>query len=133
MPYSHATPRADQPGRDLGRLKLLASGTRGLPEGLVARVDGHLARVAEHLREGLLAASVVVGLDVMDELMAAEVTEVAGSPGQARPGTPRDAPRVRRGHGDPGRSTPGHPPAAGAHGRRERRGAAHRLWRLHQP
>lgn len=82
MPYSHATPRADQPGRDADHLKLLPSGARGLPEGLAARVDGHLARFAEHLREGLLAASVAVGLDVMDELMAAEVTEVAGPRGK---------------------------------------------------
>lgn len=82
MPYSHATPRTDQPGRDPGHLKLLPSGAGGLPEGLAARVDGHLARFAEHLREGLLAASVAVGLDVMDELMAAEVTEVAGLRGK---------------------------------------------------
>ncbi len=81
MPCSHATPCADQPGRDPGHLKLLTSGARGLPEGLAARVDGHLARFAEHLREGLLAASVAVGLEVMDELMAAEVTEVAGPRG----------------------------------------------------
>lgn len=82
MPYSHATPRADQPGRDPGHLKLLPSGAGGLPEGLATRVDGHLARFAEHLREGLLAASVAVGLDVMSELMAAEVTEVAGPKGK---------------------------------------------------
>jgi putative transposase len=85
MPYSHATPRADQPGRDAGHLKPLDSGTDGLPEGLTARVDGHLARFAEHLREGLLAASVAVGLDVMDELMAAEVTAVAGPRGKHQP------------------------------------------------
>jgi putative transposase len=82
MPVSHATPRADQPRRDADHLKLLPSGAGGLPDGLVARVDGHLARFAEHLREGLLAASVAVGLEVMDELMAAEVSELAGPRGR---------------------------------------------------
>jgi len=84
MPYSHATPPTERPGRDPGRAELPPSGTRELPGGLAARVDGHLARFAEHLREGLLAASVAVGLDVMDELMAAEVNEVAGPRGKHR-------------------------------------------------
>ena len=79
MPYSHATPPADRPGRDP---QLLPSSARELPEGLATRVDGHLARFAVHLREGLLAASVAVGLEVMDELMAAEVTGLAGPRGK---------------------------------------------------
>lgn len=82
MPYSHATPSADRPAHDRDHPELLPSSARGLPEGLATRVEGHLARFAEHLREGLLAASVAVGLDVMDELMAAEVTEVAGPRGK---------------------------------------------------
>lgn len=82
MPYSHATPPTDRAGRDPEHPELLPSSARGLPGGLATHVDGHLARFAEHLREGLLAASVAVGLDVMDELMAAEVTEVAGPRGK---------------------------------------------------
>ena len=82
MPYSHATPPADRSGRDRDHPELLPSSARGLPEGLAARVDGHLALFTEHLREGLLAASVAVGLEVMDELMAAEVTELVGPRGK---------------------------------------------------
>ena len=76
------TPPADRPARDRGHPELLPSSAHELPEGLATRVEGHLARFAEHLREGLLAASVAVGIDVMDELMAAEVTEVAGPRGK---------------------------------------------------
>lgn len=83
MPVSHAKPRADQPDRDPSRLKPLpGSAAGGLPEGLTGRLDGHLARFAEHMCEGLLAASVAVGLEVMGELMAAEVAEVAGPRGK---------------------------------------------------
>lgn len=82
MPYSYATPSVERPGRDPGQLKLLSGGVGGLPDSLATRVDGHLARFAEHLREGLLVASVAVGLDVMNELMAAEVTELAGPRGK---------------------------------------------------
>jgi transposase-like protein len=55
-------------------------------ERLADRLDGHLARFAEHMREGLLAASVAVGLDVMAELMQAEVTDLAGPKGKHNPG-----------------------------------------------
>jgi len=82
MPVSHAMPMSDQTRRDPDPLKVLPSGAGGLPDALAARLDGHLARFAEHLREGLLAASVAVGLDVMGELMAAEVAEVAGPRGK---------------------------------------------------
>jgi transposase-like protein len=82
MPYSHATPPAERPAHDQGHPELLPSSARELPEGLATRVESHLARFAEHLHEGLLAASVAVGLEVMDELMAAEVTEVAGPRGK---------------------------------------------------
>jgi len=82
MPYSHATPSAERSGREPELPERLPSSARGLPEGLATRVDGHLASFAEHLREGLLAASVAVGLEVMDELMAAEVTEVVGPRGK---------------------------------------------------
>jgi hypothetical protein len=32
---------------------------------LAGRIDGHLAAFAEHMREGVLAASTAVGLEVM--------------------------------------------------------------------
>ena len=37
---------------------------------------------ANRMREGLLAVSVAIGLEVMGELMEAEVTEVAGPRGR---------------------------------------------------
>ncbi len=42
-------------------------------------------RSAEHMRAGLLAASTAVGLEGMAELMAAEVTELAGPKGRHDP------------------------------------------------
>ena len=50
----------------------------------------------EHMREGLLAASTAVGLEVMTELMAAEVTELAGPKGKHNP----DRTAVRHGGGN---------------------------------
>jgi putative transposase len=67
------------------RLRLVPATTLGLAERLAGRLDGHLARFAEHMREGLLAASVAVGLDVMAELMDAEVTDLAGPKGKHNP------------------------------------------------
>jgi transposase-like protein len=57
----------------------------GLPERLAGRVDGHLAAFAEHMREGLLAASTAVGLEVMAELMETEVAELVGPKGRHNP------------------------------------------------
>jgi putative transposase len=67
------------------RLRLVPATTLGLAERLAGRLDGHLARFAEHLREGLLAASVAVGLEVMAELMEVEVTDLAGPKGKHNP------------------------------------------------
>jgi hypothetical protein len=63
-------------------LTLVSSVESGLTERLAGRVDGHLAAFAEHMREGLLAASTAVGLEVMAELMDAEVTDLAGPKGK---------------------------------------------------
>ena len=82
MTYSHATPRADQPGRDAGHLKLLPSGAGGLPEGLTARLDGHLARFAEHPRPGRRAAGGAGGREDMHALRAAEGPVAAGPRGR---------------------------------------------------
>jgi len=96
MPYSHVAPSSDQPSRNPEHLKLLRKGTASLPDALASRVEGHLARFTEHMCEGLLAASVAVGLDVMAELMAAEVTEVAGPKGK------HDRARTASRHGSEG-------------------------------
>jgi putative transposase len=58
---------------------------RGLPAQLAGAIDGHLARFAEHTREGLLAASTAVGLEVMAEMMEAEVTALADVKGRHNP------------------------------------------------
>src|SRR5680860_468456 len=64
------------------RLKLVTTAEHGLPAGLADAVDGHLATFAAHVREGLLAASTAVGLEVMAEMMQAEVAELAGAKGR---------------------------------------------------
>jgi putative transposase len=81
MQDSHTPAAADETAA-LDRLRLVPTATLGLPERLAGRLDGHLARFAEHMREGLLAASVAVGLEVMAELMEAEVTALAGPNGK---------------------------------------------------
>lgn len=67
------------------RLQLVSTADRGLPEQLAGVIDDHLATFAEHVREGLLAASTAVGLEVMAEMMQAEVTEIAGPKGRHNP------------------------------------------------
>ena len=52
---------------------------------LAGLVDGHLATFAEHVREGLLAASTAVGLEVMAEMMEADATDLAGPKGRHDP------------------------------------------------
>ena len=89
MPGSHTFTSADhthaEPVSDAGRLQLVSSADRGLSGVLAEAVDGHLATFAEHVREGLLAASTAVGLEVMAELMQAEVTDLAGPKGRHDP------------------------------------------------
>jgi hypothetical protein len=78
MQDSHTpAPNDETAAADRDRLWLVGATALGLDERLAGRLDGHLARFAEHMREGLLAASVAVGLEVMGELMAAEVTDLA--------------------------------------------------------
>ncbi|MGI8874658.1 MAG: transposase [Egibacteraceae bacterium] len=85
MAGSHTSPSVRDTSTDPSPLTLVSSVTTGLPERLAGRVDEHLARFAEHMREGLLAASTAVGLEVMAELMAAEVTDIAGPKGRHDP------------------------------------------------
>jgi hypothetical protein len=84
MQDSHPPVAAAQTA-DGDRLRLVPTATLGLAERLAGRLDGHLARFAEHLREGLLAASTAVGLEVMAELMQTEVTDLAGPKGKHNP------------------------------------------------
>jgi len=56
-----------------------------LAERLAGKVSDQLELFAAQMREGLLAASVAIGLDVMGELIDAEVTEVAGPKGKHDP------------------------------------------------
>jgi transposase-like protein len=51
-------------------------------ERLAGNVDEQLGLFAERMREGLLAASVAIGLEVMGELVEAEVAELAGPKGK---------------------------------------------------
>ncbi len=74
----------------------------GLPERLAGKVSDQLEAFAAQMRHGLLAASVAIGLDVMGELIEAEVTEVAGPKGR------HDANRAAYRHGtDDGKVTLG--------------------------
>lgn len=56
--------------------------TGALAERLAGKVGDELMLFAARMREGLLAASVAVGLEAMSELMEAEVIEVAGPKGR---------------------------------------------------
>lgn len=49
---------------------------------LAGKVNAEVLLFAARMKEGLLAASVAIGLEVMGELMDAEVTEIAGPKGQ---------------------------------------------------
>ncbi len=97
MAGSHTSLSARDTSADQSPLTLVSTQSAGLPERLAGRADEHLARFAEHMREGLLAASTAVGLEVMAELMAAEVTERVGPKG--RHDRQRTAKRHGGGHG----------------------------------
>ncbi len=56
-----------------------------LPERLAGKVSDQIELFASQMRQGLLAASVAVGLGVMGELIDTEVTEVAGPKGRHDP------------------------------------------------
>jgi putative transposase len=56
-----------------------------LSERLAGKVSDQLELFASQMRQGLLAASVAIGLGVMGELVDAEVTEVAGPKGKHDP------------------------------------------------
>ena len=58
----------------------------GLPDALAGRVSDELELFAARMHEGLLAAAVAVGLEVFDQLLAADVAAVAGVKGRHNPG-----------------------------------------------
>jgi transposase-like protein len=64
-----------------------------LPASLAGEVDELTARFAEHIGEGLMAASVAIGLDVLAQMMQTEVTSLAGPKGRHDP----DRSHVRHG------------------------------------
>jgi len=57
----------------------------GMAEALAEKVEGELEIFATHMRHGLLSAAINVGLDVLSQLLAAEVTEIAGMKGRHDP------------------------------------------------
>jgi putative transposase len=61
---------------------LVDLGDASLPERLAGRVSEQLEGFATQMRQGLLAASVAIGLGVMGELVDAEVTDLAGPKGK---------------------------------------------------
>jgi putative transposase len=85
MQDSHTAASADETTAGPSPLQLVPAATMVLPERLAGRLDGHLAAFAAHMTQGLLAASTAVGLEVMAELMAVEVVELAGPKGKHNP------------------------------------------------
>lgn len=87
MSKSH-TKKQSAPGVDLGSvpgLGLVDLAGSGLPEALAGRVSVELELFAARMHEGLLAAAVAVGLEVFDQLLAADVAVVAGVKGRHNP------------------------------------------------
>lgn len=86
MTKSHTkTAAAVDTGAGVGLLPglgLIDPARSGLPDALAGKVSAELELFADRMRQGLLAAAVAVGLEVFDELLAAEVTEIAGPKGR---------------------------------------------------
>jgi putative transposase len=102
MHDSHTATSIDEAAADSSPLRLVSTATKALPEWLAGRVDEHLAVFAAHMTQGLLAASTAAGLEVMAELLDAEVTELTGPKGKHNPA------RVAMRHGsEPGTVTLG--------------------------
>jgi putative transposase len=76
--------KASEPSRLrlLPEIGLVDMADPSLPVRLAGTMDKHLELFASQMREGLLAASVAIGLDVMSELIDVEVTAVAGTKGR---------------------------------------------------
>jgi len=85
MQDSHTTVGEGDTAAEASALRLAAATELGLPERLAGRLDEHLAAFVAHMTQGLLAASTAVGLEVMAELMDAEVADLAGPKGKHDP------------------------------------------------
>jgi len=79
---SHTKASTTSSLRLLPEIGLVDLADPALPERLAGKVSEQLEAFASQMREGLLAASVSIGLDVMGELIEAEVTEIAGPKGR---------------------------------------------------
>ncbi|HDK44703.1 MAG TPA: hypothetical protein ENG94_00320, partial [Actinobacteria bacterium] len=82
-------------GREVGerRLAPVEDMPMVLPANLAGEVDELTGRFAEHIGEGLMAASVAIGLDVLGQMMQTEVAGLAGPKGR------HDADRTHVRHG----------------------------------
>lgn len=74
-------------------LGLVDLGRSGLSATLAGKVEVELERFAERMHEGLLSASIGIGMEVLGEILEADVTKVAGSKGKHDPN------RTARRHG----------------------------------
>jgi len=74
-------------GWEVGERRLVPLGETpvALPEALTGELDELTGRFAEHIGEGLMAASVAIGLDVLAQMMATEVSALAGPKGRHDP------------------------------------------------
>jgi transposase-like protein len=82
---SHTKSTTTSSLRVLPEIGLVDLADPSLPERLAGKVSEQLEAFAGQMREGLLAASVTIGLDVMGELIDAEVIEIAGPKGRHDP------------------------------------------------
>ena len=82
---SHTKVSSTSSLRLLPEIGLVDLADPSLSERLAGRVSEQLEVFASQMRQGLLAASVAIGLGVMGELVDAEVTEVAGPKGRHDP------------------------------------------------
>jgi hypothetical protein len=108
MPSSHVSSGPEKPAH-CGIRRRSAKLVHPLPTQLTERPEGHLATFAQHMREGLLAASTAVGLDVFTDLMGSEVQALVGPRGKhsSDRSAYRWGQRGRLGHS-------GRPPAGGS-------------------
>ena len=83
---SHNKPPAASRPRLMPELGLVDLADTTLEERLAGKLNEQLELFACRMRQGLLAASVAIGLEVMDELIDAEVTDAAGPKGKHDPG-----------------------------------------------
>jgi transposase-like protein len=83
---SHTRTATASSPRLLPEIGLVDLSDPSLSERLAGRVSEQLEAFAAQMHQGLLAASVAIGLDVMGELVDTEVTDLAGPKGKHDPG-----------------------------------------------